>query len=152
MKKRISIISFLITLVVLLTSCSYLTGKANISHLRIKESKLDSINFHYHFGEKDATLNEEETDKFIELFNNITTGIIPEGELCTPDLIVTIKYNNSKKTVVYFYGEDYPTIEIKTYDKDGKQDEWYYFHADELRNFAYETAKKITVWFLLLIL
>lgn len=146
MKKLSTLISFVLVLICILTSCS-LSGKANISKLKIKESKLDSINVHYHFGEKDAQLNEEETKKFVNLFNEIKQGIIPTGELVTPDLIITVNYENGSKTSIGFYGEDYSTIDIRPYNKDGEAEDWYFANGaavDELRKYAYETAKAIT--------
>ncbi len=145
MKNKISFISIILALVFVLTSCSLLSGKASLSHLKLKESKIESITCDYHFGEHQADLNEEDTEKFIALFNELKEGIIPQGEIVTPDLVLTVNLKNGKETHVIFYGEDYSTIEIETYDKDDEQDDWYYVHgADELRKFAYDTAKVIT--------
>ncbi len=140
MKIKIAVISIILVLS-MLTSCSAITGKASFSRLKIEESKIESVEM-YSYPNGRITFSEEETDKLIELFNNVPHGNVPEGEICTPDTIISLNYKNGEKTSFYFYGEDYLTLEIKTYDEDGKQDKWYYFRSDELRDFVYETGKK----------
>ncbi len=140
MKLKLSVISIILILTTL-TSCSAITGKASLSGVKIKKSKIESIGIGGRTG-VEHFFNEEETDKFIELFNSVSTGIIPEGEIVTPDTIVTVYYKNGRKNCFYFYGEDYSTLELRAYDKDGERDEWYYFKSDDLRKFVYDTAKK----------
>ncbi len=141
MKAKISLISVLIALIAILTSCSAITGKASLSHLKINESKIKSIEIYGYTG-RHETLSEDETKKFIELFNSVSQGIVPRGEIVSPDARVDVYFQNGEEMSFAFYGKDYTLLDVRAYDKDGEQDDYYHFHSNELRDFVYEMAEK----------
>lgn len=140
MKTKTSLI-LLTVFFLLLTSCSAITGKVSFSRLKIKEENVESAVICFSGYNTTVTLNEEETEKFIELFNKVSEGIVPQGELATPDTSVSFKYKDGKTVRFYFYGKDYSTHEIN-FDKDGAHEDFYYFQSNELRDFVYQTRDK----------
>lgn len=89
------------------------------------------------------TLNKEDVEEFITLFNNNATyNEKANGELVSSDADINVKYKNGESLRVACYGIDYPTIEIALYDSEGNTDERYYIKDDELKAFVYETLEK----------
>ena len=141
MKKKLFLLAILLSFASILVSCSAITGKTSLSKLKIKEDTVESIVLNSHLNGK-ITLNQEEAAKFTQLFNEVSEGIIPQGEIVSPDTSVIVYYKNGEETRFDFYGKDYNLLDIRAYDKEGKQTHYYHFSSNDLRNFVYETVEK----------
>ena len=136
MKKRWKT-SIFVTLFVIILLVSLLTACQKIQ--KVEKNQVEKITAWTHNTVK-YELNEEDSAKFIELYNVSKYEGKGTGEGGTPNFGITVYFfDGAYLRVNDFYGK----LEVWLYDADGDEKEWYYISSNELYNYVSELANKI---------
>ena len=129
--------SIFFTLFVIILLVSLLTACQKIQ--KVEKNQVEKITAWTHNTVK-YELNEEDSAKFIELYNVSKYEGKGTGEGGTPNFGITVYFfDGAYLRVNDFYGK----LEVWLYDADGDEKEWYYISGNELYNYVSELANKI---------